>query len=89
VSLLSLAVMNTVSVGAIAQPAGGSVVAGQAQISASGATNLINQSSLKAIINWQSFSVGQGGSVQFSQPNISAITLNRVTGTSASNKPTP
>ncbi len=64
------------------------MVAGQAQISsqisASGATTLINQSSAKAIINWQSFSVGQGSAVQFNQPNASAITLNRVTGTSAS-----
>jgi filamentous hemagglutinin family protein len=81
VSILSLVVM---SVAAIAQPSGGAVVAGQAQISASGATTLINQTSAKAIINWQSFSVGQGGSVQFNQPNSSAITLNRVTGTSAS-----
>jgi large exoprotein involved in heme utilization and adhesion len=89
VSLLSLAVMNAVSVGAIAQPARGSVVAGQAQISASGATTLINKSSSKAIINWQSFSVGQGGGVQFNQPNSSAITPSWVTGTSASNKPTP
>ncbi len=64
------------------------MVAGQAQISsqisASGATTLINQSSAKAIINWQSFSVGQGSAVQFNQPSASAITLNRVTGTSAS-----
>jgi filamentous hemagglutinin family protein len=80
-SILSLVVMN---VAAKAQPAGGSVVAGQAQISASGATTLINQSTSKAIINWQSFSVGQGGTVQFNQPSSSAITLNRVTGASAS-----
>ena len=80
-SILSLVVM---SVAAKAQPTGGSVVAGQAQISSSGATTLINQSTSKAIINWQSFSVGQGSSVQFNQPNSSAITLNRVTGTSAS-----
>ena len=50
----------------------------QAQTSASGATSLINPSSAKAIINWQSFSVGQDGSVQINQPNSSAITLNRV-----------
>ncbi|HVW75519.1 MAG TPA: filamentous hemagglutinin N-terminal domain-containing protein [Rhizomicrobium sp.] len=66
------------------QPMGGSVVAGQAQISSAGATTLINQSSSKAIINWQSFSVGQSGAVQFNQPNSSAITLNRVTGGGAS-----
>ena len=72
------------SVAAKAQPTGGSVVAGQAQISAAGANTLINQTTSKAIINWQSFSVGQGSSVQFNQPNASAITLNRVTGTSPS-----
>jgi len=70
--------------GASAQPAGGTVVAGQAQISSSGATTSINQSSAKAIINWQNFSVGAGASVQFNQPNASAITLNRVTGAGAS-----
>ena len=80
-SVLSLAVMCGA---AKAQPSGGSVVAGQAQISSSGATTLINQSTSKAIINWQSFSVGQGSSVQFNQPSAGAITLNRVTGTSAS-----
>jgi hypothetical protein len=41
VSILFLVVMSAV---AKAQPSGGSVVAGQAQISASGATTLINQS---------------------------------------------
>src|SRR5215469_16025607 len=81
VSILSLVV---VSMAANAQPSGGAVVAGQAQISASGATTLINQTSAKAIINWQSFSVAPGSAVQFNQPNSSAITLNRVTGTSAS-----
>jgi filamentous hemagglutinin family protein len=81
VSILSVVVA---SVAANAQPSGGAVVAGQAQISGSGATTLINQTSAKAIINWQSFSVGQGGSVQFNQPSSSAITLNRVTGASAS-----
>ena len=72
--------------GALAQLAvGGSlVVAGQAQVSSSGATTLINQSTNKAIINWQDFSVGAGASVQFNQPNASAITLNRVTGSSVS-----
>ncbi|HEY1875950.1 MAG TPA: filamentous hemagglutinin N-terminal domain-containing protein, partial [Rhizomicrobium sp.] len=86
VSILSLVVLSVAANAQpiSAQPSGGAVVAGQAQISASGATTLINQTSAKAIINWQSFSVGQGGSVQFNQPNSSAITLNRVTGTSAS-----
>ncbi len=63
---------------------GGSVVAGQAQITTAGGTTLINQSSAKAIINWQDFSVAKGAAVQFNQPNSSSLTLNRVTGTGIS-----
>ena len=70
---------------ALAQPVGASVVAGQAQISTSGATTLISQSTNKAIINWQDFSVGAGAAVQFNQPNAASITLNRVTGANISN----
>ncbi len=65
---------------AMAQPVGGAVVAGQAQITSAGATTLINQATSKAIINWQDFSVAKGGTVQFNQPSSAAITLNRVTG---------
>ena len=63
---------------------GPSVVAGQAQVSSLGATTIINQSTNKAIINWQDFSVGAGAAVQFNQPNTASITLNRVTGANIS-----
>src|SRR3984957_14348071 len=69
---------------ASAQPTGASVVAGRAQVSSSGATTTVNQSTAKAIINWQDFSVGAGAAVQFNQPSASAITLNRVTGSNIS-----
>src|ERR1700722_308521 len=69
---------------ASAQPTGASVVAGRAQVSSSGATTTVNQSTAKAIINWQDFSVGAGAAVQFNQPSASAITLNRVTGANIS-----
>ena len=69
---------------ASAQPLGASVVAGQAQVSSSGATTIINQATAKAIINWQDFSVAQGAAVQFNQPNSASITLNRVTGSNIS-----
>ncbi len=66
-------------------PSGGSVVAGSAAIvSGGGASAVIVQQSRKAIINWQSFSVGAGASVTFRQPDPAAITLNRVTGAGAS-----
>ncbi len=63
-----------------ALPSGGSVAAGAASIS-SGANSLtINQSSQDVILNWQSFSIGQGQAVQFNQPNSSSVALNRVIG---------
>ena len=69
---------------AAAQPVGASVVGGEAQVLSSGANTIVNQNSAKAIINWQDFSVRQGASVQFNQPNSAAITLNRVTGSNLS-----
>ncbi|SSW91242.1 filamentous hemagglutinin family protein, partial [Rhodopseudomonas pentothenatexigens] len=66
-------------------PSGGSVAAGSATISSPNAATLnINQSSDRAIINWNSFSVGQGGTVNFNQPGASSATLNRVTGATPS-----
>ena len=40
----------------------------------------ITQTSDKASINWQSFNVGTGASVNIAQPSTSAILLNRVVG---------
>ncbi len=60
-------------------PAGGTVVSGTVTIGATSPTSLtVNQSSSTGIVNWSSFSVGQGNQVQFN--NGSGATLNRVTG---------
>jgi mucin-19 len=60
-------------------PSGGVVAAGGAVIEAPTATGLtISQSTPKAVIDWSSFSIGQGGAVQFN--NGSGVTLNRITG---------
>lgn len=67
-----------------AGPNGGSVVAGSAAISQSGAATTITQSTNKAIINWQGFSIKSNESVTFNQPGASSVTLNRVTGPEAS-----
>jgi filamentous hemagglutinin family protein len=67
-----------------AGPAGGSVVAGSANISQSGPVTNINQSSNRAIINWQSFSVGAKETVNFHQPSAASATLNRVIGNETS-----
>ncbi len=66
-------------------PSGGTVVGGHATITSPSSTStVITQSSEKAIINWQDFSLSSGSSTTFVQPNSSAITLNRVIGTGAS-----
>jgi len=61
-------------------PTGGQVAAGSASIGSSGAAMTINQASQRAIIHWNSFSIGSDASVTFNQPNSSAIALNRVLG---------
>ena len=64
-------------------PTGGAVVSGTAVIGApSGSALSITQSSSKAIIDWSSFSIGAGKSVQIN--NGSGATLNRVVGGSVS-----
>ncbi|MCZ0734494.1 MBG domain-containing protein [Phreatobacter sp. AB_2022a] len=66
-------------------PSGGTVAAGTASIGAPQAGALtVNQSSQRAVINWNAFSVGAGGRVTFQQPGADAATLNRVTGSTAS-----
>jgi len=62
-------------------PTGGQVVSGGAQIARPGEGRMtVNQSSDRAIINWQGFSVGQGNRVDFVQPGRNSAVLNRVTG---------
>ncbi len=60
-------------------PTGGTVASGSVSIGATSPTSLaISQSSRTGIVNWSSFSIGQGNQVQFN--NGSGATLNRVTG---------
>ena len=62
-------------------PQGSSVVSGSATV---GVDNLnpsqlnVIQSSPRAIINWQSFDVGQQAIVHFNQPDSASVTLNKI-----------
>jgi filamentous hemagglutinin family protein len=63
-------------------PTGGSFVAGHGSISTNGTSLTINQSSARGVIDWNSFSIGNGNSVTFH--NGAGATLNRVTGSGLS-----
>ena len=66
---------------AYANPTGGQVVAGSATIEAGapGTLNIFQQSN-RAVIDWRSFSIGAGETVNFLQPSANSATLNRVLG---------
>ncbi|PRM96514.1 hypothetical protein CJ667_07750, partial [Aliarcobacter cryaerophilus] len=80
-SILKYSVISVVvACNLYAAPSGGTVVSGDATINQSGNTTNINQSSNKATINWQDFSIKSNEIVNFNQPNSNSITLNRVIG---------
>ena len=59
-------------------PTGAQVAAGSAQVSQSGAVMTVQQTTDKAVVNWQRFDVGSQATVQFVQPSSQSVTLNRV-----------
>lgn len=66
-------------------PTGGSVVHGTATIGAPNAGAMtIDQSSDRAVVNWDAFSIGTGNRVTINQPSADAAILNRVTGDTTS-----
>ena len=69
-------------------PTGGTVVAGTATLSATSspasATLTVDQTSERAVINWNTFDLGSAAQVLFEQPNQQAVTLDRVLGGSPS-----
>src|SRR5258708_7178287 len=67
-----------------AAPTGGTVVAGQGTINQTGGTPTVRQQSQNLSLNWLGFSISPPETVQFVQPSTTAIALNRVIGTDAS-----
>ncbi|MEG0200207.1 MAG: filamentous hemagglutinin N-terminal domain-containing protein, partial [Comamonas sp.] len=59
-------------------PTGGQVVAGQANISQAGSAMTVQQGSDRAAIDWQTFNLGSQASINFQQPSVNSVTLNRV-----------
>ena len=65
---------------ALANPLGGAVAAGDAEIVTTSASRTdIIQHSDRAIINWKNFDIGAGEHTHFEQPSSTAFALNRVT----------
>ncbi|MEQ8786436.1 MAG: filamentous hemagglutinin N-terminal domain-containing protein, partial [Pirellulaceae bacterium] len=79
-TVLSIATLLLHDGAAIANPFGGTVVAGSATISGSGNTVTITQGTDRAVINWQGFSIAPNEMTQFLQPGSQSAILNRVTG---------
>jgi len=74
------ATMSAAHAGAL--PQGGQFVAGTGSIATSGSALTVTQNTARGVIDWNSFSIGNGNQVQFN--NGSGATLNRVTGGNAS-----
>src|SRR5580692_1760081 len=82
VTVAVLAAAPLAAVPAVAGPNGGTVVGGSATIQGQGSASvIINQSSLNAVINWQTFNIGKGETTTFNQTQgSSSVALNRVIG---------
>lgn len=63
-----------------ANPVLNNVASGNVSIQQTPNTTVVNQSSQKAILNWNSFNIGQGQATHFNQP-VNGIALNRISPT--------
>ena len=84
--VLFLSVAAALQPAAFAQtlPTGGQVTHGLATISQSPTSMQIDQASAKAVLEWQSFSIGVGARVHFQQQGPASVALNRVLGNNPS-----
>jgi fibronectin-binding autotransporter adhesin len=72
------------SVWAQALPQGGQVMQGGGNITASASKLTVTQNTQLMGVNWQSFNIGAGNTVQFVQPNAQAVAINSVLGNNRS-----
>jgi len=61
-----------------AAPLDGQVLSGVGEMSQSGTTTTIQQSSQNLSLTWKSFNIGAGEAVNFVQPSTSAVAVNRI-----------
>ncbi len=65
-------------------PQGAQLASGAATVKQNGTETAITQTSQQAILNWQSFSIDKGNTVNVLQPGATSVLLNRVTGKATS-----
>ncbi|MDO9570753.1 MAG: MBG domain-containing protein [Hydrogenophaga sp.] len=82
--VLAVSLMLACGAGVQAQPTGGVVSSGSATIGGTPGQMTITQTTPQVAINWQSFGILAGDSVQFVQPGSSSVALNRVVGSDPS-----
>ncbi|PMS33439.1 two-partner secretion domain-containing protein [Trinickia symbiotica] len=82
--VVASAVIALNALNAHALPTGGQVSSGSGTISQSGSTMTVNQGTQNLSVNWNSFNIGATETVNYVQPNRSAIALNRVLGSDPS-----
>ena len=67
-----------------ALPQNPATVSGAVTMTTAGGDMQVNQTSDKAVINWQKFGIARNESLTFTQPSASSVILNRVVGSEAS-----
>ena len=77
---LSLAIACLYSTSAQALPQNPTTVSGKVSITTANQAMQVNQTTNKAIIEWQKFGVASNESVTFNQPSRASVILNRVSG---------
>ncbi|MDQ3287730.1 MAG: filamentous hemagglutinin N-terminal domain-containing protein, partial [Pseudomonadota bacterium] len=80
VHTLSASLLIAIATAAHADPVGGVVTNGTANIATTNGNTTITQSTSKVVIDWQSFNIGTGQTVEFVQPDSQSVALNRVLG---------
>ena len=80
-ALLPALVLAVASGSVVANPEGGEVVMGEATISGEGTSTVrVTQTSERALIDWERFSIGEGERTRFEQPGVESVVANRVVG---------
>ncbi|MEI7841383.1 MAG: filamentous hemagglutinin N-terminal domain-containing protein, partial [Methylococcaceae bacterium] len=59
-------------------PTGGQITQGSGTISQSGSTLTIQQNTDKMVGEWESFNIGEKAAVNFKQPTVDSVSLNRI-----------